>query len=230
MIVRVWERAQESGAEEVLVATDDERVARAVQRAGGVARLTRGDHPTGTDRLAEVAVDWPEDTIVVNLQGDEPLLPPELSGRLAKALEDHPDAGIATMAVAIDDVAELFSPSAVKVVLGEDDHALYFSRAPIPWHRDAFAAGPPAALPAGRFLRHLGLYAYRAGTLRRLASAAPNPLERAESLEQLRALGLGIRIHVTVLEQAPPPGVDTPADLERARAALAREVAKERGE
>jgi len=224
MIVRVLERARRAGAEEVIVATDDDRVRDAVIAAGGDARMTRPEHPSGTDRIAEVANEagWPDDAIVVNLQGDEPLLPVELPGRLASALEAHPSAGIATMVVPIADPEELFAPSAVKAVLDDEGFALTFSRAPIPWARDAFADGPPAVLPAGvPFLRHLGLYAYRVGTLKAMAAAPASAIERAESLEQLRALSGGVRIHCTVLDQAPPPGIDTPADLERVREGLA---------
>ena len=173
-----------------------------------------------TDLLAEVATaaEWSDDTIVVNLQGDEPLLPSELPSRLAEAIAAHPDAGIATMAVPIEEPSELFDPNMVKAVLDDAGYALLFSRAPIPWDRDAFVAGPPATLPSGvPFLRHLGLYAYRAGTLKAIAGESASPLEQAESLEQLRAMAMGIRIHVTVLEEAPPPGIDTPADLERAQ-------------
>jgi len=148
-------------------------------------------------------------------------LPNELPGQLARALLVHPDAGIATMAVPIEDPAELFAPSAVKAVLDDDGFALTFSRAPIPWARDAFADGPPASLPAGvPFLRHLGLYAYRVGTLTEMAAAPASVIERAERLEQLRALSRGVRIHCTVLDRAPPPGIDTPADLQRVRAGL----------
>lgn len=224
MIVRVLERASRSGAEEVIVATDDERVRDAVAAAGGDARMTRPEHPSGSDRIAEVAraAAWPAETIVVNLQGDEPLLPPDLPRRLAEALEANPSAGIATMAVPITEAEEVFAPSAVKTVLDDEGFALTFSRAPIPWAREAFADGPPKELPEGiPFLRHLGLYAYRIGTLQALADSPPSVIERAESLEQLRALSAGVTIHVTVLDEAPPPGIDTPADLERVRRALA---------
>lgn len=224
MIVRVLERARRSGAEEVVVATDDERVLTAVTDAGGDARMTSPDHRSGTDRLAEIAkgAGWADDAIVVNLQGDEPLLPPELPAQLAGALAAHPNAGIATMVVPITAPEELFTPSAVKAVLDDRGFALTFSRAPVPWARDAFADGPPTVLPEGvPFLRHLGLYAYRVGTLKALAAAPPSAIERAESLEQLRAMSMGTRIHCTVLDAAPPPGIDTPSDLERTRAALA---------
>ncbi len=215
------ERARESGASEVLVAVDDPRVAEAV---GDAAVMTSVDHRSGTDRLAEVARarGWSDDTIVVNMQGDEPLLPPRLLDALAGALAAHPRAAIATMATPIRDAATLFRESVVKCVLDERGFALMFSRAPIPWVRGLFSATPPDELPTGvPFLRHLGLYAYRASTLARLSTAPPAAIERAESLEQLRALTLGLPIHVTSVEEAPPHGVDTPEDLERVRAILA---------
>lgn len=224
LIVHVLERARASSADEVLVATDDLRIAHAVERAGGQAMMTSPNHPSGTDRLAEVVQrrGWSDDVIVVNLQGDEPLIPPALLDELAAALRQHDRAGIATMATPIRDTESLIAPSVVKVVLDHDGFALYFSRAPIPWVRDMFRWGErlndlPTTATA---LRHLGLYAYRASTLARLAATPQASIERAESLEQLRALAIGIPIHVTVLENAPPPGVDTETDLERLRAEL----------
>lgn len=224
LVVRVLERAQASSADEILVATDDSRIAEAVQAAGGQAVMTSPDHASGTDRLAEVARlrGWSDDTIVVNLQGDEPLVPPVILDELARALREHARAGIATMATPIRSAEEIFAPSVVKVVRDDAGFALYFSRAPVPWVRDAFRPGEatdrvPDVAP---FLRHLGLYAYRASTLARLSATPQSAIERAESLEQLRALAAGIPIHVTVLESAPPPGVDTEADLERVRAEL----------
>lgn len=219
LVVRVWDVGVKAGAREVIVAADDERIVRAVEEAGGRAIMTSPDHASGTDRLAEVAAKtgWPDDAIVVNLQGDEPLVPPSLLADLARALESHPEAGIATMATLIHTAEELFTPSIVKVVLDDVGFALYFSRAPIPWVRDVFPLTDSSkTLPNGvPFLRHLGLYAYRAGTLRRLAAASQAAAERAESLEQLRALALGVKIHATVVPEAPAHGVDTEADLER---------------
>lgn len=226
LVVHVWEKAIASGALEVLVATDDVRIADAIAHAGGVAMMTSPDHASGTDRLAEVAArrGWSDDDVVVNLQGDEPLVPSSLPGRLASALIASDRAGIATFATPIHDVEHLLAPSIVKAVLDRSGHALYFSRAPIPFPRDASVAGVPRALPAGvPFLRHVGMYAYRAGTLRTLAAAPASAYERAESLEQLRALELGIGIHVTVLDESPPHGVDTPEDLERVRSILERD-------
>lgn len=227
LVVRVWEQAMRSGAEEVWVATDDERIAAVVRNAGGNALLTSPDHPSGTDRLAEVVAElqWGSDVIVVNWQGDEPLLPGALVRAVAQKLADHPDAAIATAAVPVRLVAEWCDPNAVKVVCDAQGYACYFSRAAIPWARDYFAAldtkrgqeevseaAPPVAV-----WRHLGLYAYRAGFLRRFVSWAESPLEQAEKLEQLRALWYGERIIVHLSDEAPPPGVDTAEDLARVR-------------
>ncbi|MDH5492375.1 MAG: 3-deoxy-manno-octulosonate cytidylyltransferase [Myxococcales bacterium] len=229
LIAHVIGAARRSSASQIVVATDDARVRAAALEAEAEVVMTREDHASGTDRLAEVAetLGWPDETIVLNLQGDEPQIPASLLERLAGALRARPEVGLATACTAIHESRDLFDPNVVKCVLAEDGLALTFSRAPIPWVRDAFGpalwemGAPPAALPAGvPFLRHLGLYAYRVSTLRRLSAAPQASLERAESLEQLRALALGLSIHVTVLSQAPPHGVDTPEDLERVRAAL----------
>jgi 3-deoxy-manno-octulosonate cytidylyltransferase (CMP-KDO synthetase) len=220
MVVRVAERARESGAVRVVVATDDERVLTAARGHGIDAVMTRADHTTGTDRLAEAAAQLglvPE-TIVVNVQGDEPLLEPALIRRMAFLLMRHGDASIATACHPIDDAGEAFNPNVVKVVLDARGYALYFSRATIPWARDAFAADR-ARLPAGLpIYRHYGLYAYRVAFLSRYPTLEPAPVERFEALEQLRALWHGHRIVVEVTEGTPAPGVDTPEDLERVRA------------
>ena len=218
MIQWVYENAQRAGAGFVWVATDDERIAHAVQGFGGEAILTSTDHATGGDRLAEVVRSRkvPDETIVVNVQGDEPLLDAKYVRLVADALGENPAAGIATLATPIATPAELFNPNVVKVVLDDAGSARYFSRAPLPWARDAFAAGQPEALPENvPFLRHVGLYAYRAGALTALSKLPQPPVERAESLEQLRALHAGIRIHVSVVSEAPPHGVDTEEDLVR---------------
>jgi len=224
MIVRVARRAERAGAERVVVATDDERIRAAVEKHGVACRLTRGDHPTGTDRLAEAAMqlDLPDDAIVVNVQGDEPLLAPELIRAVADLLAAHPDAAIATACHAIDDPAEAFNPNVVKVVLDRAGYALYFSRATIPWARDAFAISRAVLPPNLPLYRHYGLYAYRAGFLRRFPSLPPAPVERFEALEQLRALWHGHRIVVQVAAGTPAPGVDTEEDLARVRAIYAR--------
>ena len=228
MVVRVAERALASGADQVVVATDDERVRAAVVAHGFAACMTRADHATGTDRLAEAAarLELPDDALVVNVQGDEPLLAPALIRSMADLLAAKPAAAIATACHAIDDPAEAFNPNVVKVVVDRDGYAMYFSRATIPWARDAFAAtvagGVPPALPPGLPLfRHYGLYAYRVAFLRAYPALAPAPVERFEALEQLRALWHGYRIAVAVTAGTPAPGVDTPEDLERVRAIYA---------
>jgi 3-deoxy-manno-octulosonate cytidylyltransferase (CMP-KDO synthetase) len=225
LVLRVLDRAREAGALEVLVATDDARIADLVKREGAEVVMTSAAHASGTDRLAEVAKirRLADDAIVVNLQGDEPLIDAKLLGGLAEALDRNPIAGIATCATPIHEPEELFRTSIVKTVLDARGFALYFSRAPIPFVRDAFSLGTvPKSLPSGvPFLRHLGLYAYRARTLLDIATAPIDTLETAECLEQLRAMHLGHRIHVTVLDSAPPHGVDTEDDLERVCALFA---------
>ncbi|MEP6679129.1 MAG: 3-deoxy-manno-octulosonate cytidylyltransferase [Betaproteobacteria bacterium] len=223
MIVRVAERAQASGAARVVVATDDPRIVAAAAAHGIDAVLTRPDHPTGTDRLAEAArkLALASDEIVVNVQGDEPLLDPALIRRMAEVLADAPDAAVATACHPIDDPQEAFNPSVVKVVLDARNYALYFSRATIPWARDSFG-GPVRTIPEGLPLyRHYGLYAYRVAFLERYPTLPPAPIERFEVLEQLRALWHGYRIIVEVTGGTPAPGVDTPADLARVRALYA---------
>ena len=220
MIAHVWQRAVDAGARSVVVAHDDDRIGDAIVALGGQAMRTRADHVSGSDRIAEVvaARGWADDDIVVNLQGDEPDMPASALRLAATRLARTPGAGIATLATPIHTGAELTNPAVVKVVLDERGLARTFSRAPMPWARDAFAAGIPDVLPADvRFLRHLGLYAYRVGDLRRLCATPPHPWELAESLEQLRALAIGIAIAVDVLDTAPSPGVDTPEDLARVR-------------
>lgn len=219
MVVRVAERAAHSGAQEVWVATDHEPVAEAARKHGFNALMTRSNHPTGTDRIAEVvaARGWPDDAIVVNVQGDEPLIEPELIRQVAQSLASHPAASIATAAHALADAATYFDPNAVKVVLDREGYALYFSRAPIPWGRDAFAKDRGTLPPDLGALRHIGIYAYRPDFLRQYAGLAPAPPEQVEALEQLRALWHGHRISVALSGHPPVPGVDTEADLERVR-------------
>lgn len=227
LIQHVWERARESAADEVVVATDDRRIADACRGFGADVAMTRSDHRSGSDRVAEViaARGWSAETIVVNLQGDEPAMPPVLIDQLARDLAGHPSAAVATLAYPIGDADTLFDPHVVKLVTDAAGYALYFSRAPIPWHRDEFIGGHPSLPAAGQFLRHIGLYAYRAGFLGRFVDWSPAPLELAESLEQLRALWHGERIHVSLATVEPGSGVDTAADLERVRALLARRSA-----
>jgi 3-deoxy-manno-octulosonate cytidylyltransferase (CMP-KDO synthetase) len=223
MVVRVAERAQASGADRVLIATDDERIRAAAVEHGIDAMLTRRDHATGTDRLAEAAAELKLDdrAIVVNVQGDEPLLDPALIRGVAEELRTHAEASIATACHPIEDPEEAFNPNVVKVVLDREGYALYFSRATIPWARDGFAATRhelPLGLPV---YRHYGLYAYRSGFLRHYPSLAPAQIEHFEALEQLRALWHGYRIAVRVTQGTPAPGVDTAEDLERVRALYA---------
>lgn len=216
MVLRVLDRALQAGADEVVVATDDARVRQAVEAAGYRALMTSPDHQSGTERLVEVAetLGWADDTLVVNVQGDEPLIEPALIREAARQLVLHDDAVMATLAHPIHEHADFINPNVVKVVSDEAGYAVYFSRAPIPWPRDAFSA--QAAMPHELgALRHIGLYAYRAGFLRTYAGLATSPLERHEMLEQLRVIWHGYRISLGITPNAPMPGVDTPADLER---------------
>jgi 3-deoxy-manno-octulosonate cytidylyltransferase (CMP-KDO synthetase) len=223
MVVRVAERAVAAGAARVAVATDDVRIKAAVEAHGIAACLTAADHATGTDRLAEAAqqLGLPDDAIVVNVQGDEPLLSPALIRAVADLLAANPGAAIATACHPISDPAEAFNPNVVKVVLDARGHALYFSRATIPWARDAFAGGRDAVPQGLPLYRHYGLYAYHVRFLRAFPALAPAPIERFEALEQLRALWHGFRIVVEVTAGTPAPGVDTPEDLARVRALFA---------
>lgn len=223
MVERVRARAMEAGAATVWVAADDERVAEAVIAGGGQVMLTRTDHPSGTDRIAEVATrcGWADDEIVVNVQGDEPLIPPGLIADVAATLAADDGAVVATAAHPIHDAADMFNPNVVKVVCDRFGRALYFSRASIPWARDDFARSRDR-LPAGLgVLRHVGIYAYRVGFLKRYAALEPSPLEQWEALEQLRVLWHGERIAVRCIGAAPEAGVDTDADLARVRALFA---------
>ena len=222
LVLHVARRALQAGATEVVVATDDERIVAALAGSDVRVCMTRSDHASGSDRLAECAerLGWPEDAIVVNLQGDEPFAPAAGIRAVAGALVAG-DAPMATLAAPLATADELFDPNCVKLVRDQAGRALYFSRAPLPWARDAFA-GDRHVLPAATpFLRHIGIYAYRAGFLRRFAVLPPTPLERAEALEQLRALEHGHAIAVRLAPEAFPPGIDTEADLARAEAWLA---------
>lgn len=227
MVVRVAHRAAQSGATRVVIATDAPEVAQAARSHGIDAVMTRTDHPSGTDRLAEAAaaLGLADDEIVVNVQGDEPLIPPALIAAVAGLLEERTDCAIATAAHPVASIAEYLNPNAVKVVIDASGRAAYFSRAPIPWDRDhpgAAGGRAPAAFSAAMQadppLRHVGLYAYRVAFLRAYPGLARSPYETVESLEQLRALWHGYHIAVLRTPQAPPAGVDTPQDLERVRA------------
>ncbi len=223
MVVRVAQQAARSRASRVVVAADDHEIVQACQAHQVDCVLTRADHATGSDRLAEACalLGLDGDDAVVNVQGDEPLIDPALIDACAALLSARPDCVMSTAAHAIDSVDELGNPNVVKVVLDGAGRALYFSRAPIPWWRDGYANGltqlPPSSLP----LRHIGLYGYRAGFLRRFPMLPPCPLEAIESLEQLRVLWHGERIAVHVSASRPGPGVDTPEDLARVRQLLA---------
>jgi 3-deoxy-manno-octulosonate cytidylyltransferase (CMP-KDO synthetase) len=230
MIQRVVEQAAASGAEEVLVATDDIRIAGAVhdprgRALGGIAVMTDSALPSGTDRVAAVARarGWPDHTIVVNVQGDEPFVPPSLIDQAAALLAGDPAAAIATLATPIESLHDFLDPNVVKVVVGKGGAALYFSRAPIPWSRDGAPGGLASQAEFAGALRHVGLYAYRVGALRQITALPPSSLELAEKLEQLRALQAGLRILVGVCVEQPGPGIDTEADLQRARARAASE-------
>ncbi|PKM10584.1 MAG: 3-deoxy-manno-octulosonate cytidylyltransferase [Gammaproteobacteria bacterium HGW-Gammaproteobacteria-3] len=224
MIVHVCSRALEAGADDIVVATDDLRIADAVGALGIQAVMTRPDHRSGTERIAEAAaiLNWDSETIIVNLQGDEPLLAPEYIREVAVALASQQTAGIATLAAGIIDEEEIFNPNAVKVVLNEAGYALYFSRAPIPWDRDHF--GHQGGQDSGRiaYLRHIGLYAYRVDFLKRYCQWQAAPLEAVEALEQLRVLWHGETILVKTVAKTPPAGVDTQEDLHRVERALAQ--------
>jgi 3-deoxy-manno-octulosonate cytidylyltransferase (CMP-KDO synthetase) len=222
MLQWVYERACAAGAHEVLIAADDERIVRAAQAFGASSLLTSGAHASGTDRIAEIARarGWAADAIVVNVQADEPLIPPALIRQVAALLVAHAAADIGTLATAIASLEELMDPNAVKVVCAADGGALYFSRAPIPWNRDGATAGLASQRDAAGARRHLGLYAYRVAALLQLAALPESELERRERLEQLRALEHGLRIVVTDALEPPGPDVNTLADLERVTALL----------
>lgn len=222
MIRHVWEQACKSAAQRVVVATDDSRIVEACSAFGAEVLLTRPDHESGTDRLAEVAqaLGLAAEAIVVNVQGDEPLIPPVVIDQVAANLAAHPEAAIATLAEPLADAQALFNPNVVKVLSDIDGLALTFSRAPLPWARDGFAEDR-SVLPAGvPYRRHIGIYAYRAGFLADFVAWGPCWLETTECLEQLRALWHGQRIHVADAVEAPPTGVDTAEDLERVRRLL----------
>jgi 3-deoxy-manno-octulosonate cytidylyltransferase (CMP-KDO synthetase) len=230
MVVRVAQRAMLSNAGQVVVAADDERIVTVCAAHGVQALLTRQDHVSGSDRLAQACqlLGLKDEAVVVNVQGDEPLIEPELINQVAQLLIDRPEASMSTAAHAIRQLADFCNPNVVKVVTDARQMALYFSRAPIPWWRDGQSAPPNSdprsipftELPSPPPLRHVGIYAYRAGFLAQFPQLSPSPIEQLESLEQLRALWHGHRIAVHTTDQAPGPGVDTPEDLQRVRALL----------
>lgn len=217
MVLHVCDRALEANASQVIVATDDERIFRTVSETGVKAVMTRADHNSGTDRLAEVAdkLGWPDSQIVVNVQGDEPLISPELINDVAMALADNNDAVVSTLGTPIIDADEVFDPNVVKIVVDRLGYALYFSRAPIPWDRDHFQSGCGTIAANSTYLRHIGIYGYTAGFLNRYVDWPPCSLEQIERLEQLRILWNGERVRVVEVSTKPEAGVDTEADLRR---------------
>jgi 3-deoxy-manno-octulosonate cytidylyltransferase (CMP-KDO synthetase) len=224
MLQWVHERACASGARSVWIATDDPAIVAAARAFGAQARLTSAAHASGTDRIAELAAieRWPDADIVVNVQADEPLIPPALIRQVADLLASDPHAAIATLATPVQSLEEFLDPNAVKVVSDAQGRALYFSRAPIPWSRDGAPGGPGSQRVFAGARRHVGIYAYRAGALRQLAALAPTALEQTEKLEQLRALDHGLLVRVADAEERPGPDVNTAGDLERVTALLSR--------
>ena len=216
MVQHVYERAQESAAEEVIVATDDDRILRAVEQFGGRVVMTSANHESGTDRLQEVAAleGWADEQIVVGVQGDEPMIPPIVINQVAENLAARPEYSISTLQEKISELSDVMDPNVVKTAMDQSGAALYFSRAPIPYGRDCF----PEKFPEGiDYYRHIGIYGYRVKFLRQFASWEMSPLEKAEKLEQLRAMWYGAKIHLDVAVETPPKGVDTPEDLEHIR-------------
>jgi 3-deoxy-manno-octulosonate cytidylyltransferase (CMP-KDO synthetase) len=222
MILHVCEKAAQAGAQEVVVATDDERILQCVERAGFTAVMTLESHSSGTERLTEVAnkLAWSDDVVIVNCQGDEPLIPPELINKAAMALIEQQVAQVASLCAPIQNTEDVFNPNAVKVVRDAQDYALYFSRAPIPWNRERFAE--KTTQQQSQYFRHIGIYSYTAGFLRRYITWPSCALEQIESLEQLRILHQGERIIVPAVDQSPEAGVDTQEDLDRINALLTR--------
>lgn len=216
MVQHVYERAQKSAAQEVIVATDDERIFTAVEQFGGQVVMTSSRHESGTDRLQEVASlkGWTDEQIVVGVQGDEPLIPPVIINQVAENLSARPEFSISTLQEKINSLGDIMDPNVVKTATDQSGAALYFSRAPIPYGRDCF----PESLPEGiDYYRHIGVYGYRVKFLGQFASWEMSPLEKAEKLEQLRAMWYGAKIHLDVALETPPKGVDTPEDLENIR-------------
>lgn len=228
MIQHVWEKAQLSGADRVIVATDTQQVADTVKRFGGEVCMTSADHNSGTERLAEVVqtLNIPDDEIIVNIQGDEPLIPPVIVAQVAENLVKY-NVNMASLAVKIYNPDDLFNPNVVKVLTDKEGYVLYFSRAAIPWNRDEFAKLQTQQIGLSQlnlgdyYLRHIGIYAYRAGFIKQYVKWCPTALEQIESLEQLRVLWNGERIHVELAKETPAVGVDTPEDLEKVRSLLA---------
>jgi len=222
LVLHACDSAKRSGAARVIVATDDARIQQVCERAGIEVQMTSAAHASGTDRIAEVAqrLDWEDEELVVNLQGDEPMMPPANIEQTARLLEYGAD--MSTLCTPIHDLAEFMNPNVVKVVADGQGRALYFSRAPIHWNRDGAASGIASQQQHHGALRHIGIYGYRVGALKRLASTPPCELEQLEKLEQLRALWLGMHVTLDVAREVPGPSVDTPEDLQRVAALLKR--------
>lgn len=224
MIQHVYERAVASGAESVVIATDDERIKEAAEKFGATVCMTSPEHQSGSERLAEtvVALGYQDDDIVVNVQGDEPLIPPAIISQVANDLIDHDNIKVATLCEPIKDSEDLFNPHVVKVTMNRRGYALYFSRAPIPWVRDKFPLKSDETLDMAEHYRHIGIYAYRVGFLQEYVGWEACPLEQLEALEQLRVLWNGGRIHVAVAKEKSPIGVDTEEDLEKVRRLMSK--------
>lgn len=226
MVRRVYEAAQRSGAEQIVVATDDPAIFDLVEGFGGAVCMTRADHQSGTDRLQEVAKqhNWPPETVVVNLQGDEPLMPAEVIDQVAQNLQQRPEASVATLSEPVNHTNDVFNPNVVKVVKDLRGHALYFSRAPIPYGRDTYSEGTPQLPGSHLAQRHLGIYAYRVSLLHDFVQWPQSPLEQWERLEQLRVLDNGRVIHVAEACRSVPGGIDTVEDLQRVTQLLESEI------
>lgn len=219
MIQRVYEQVQNLGAQRIVIATDHPDIEAACHSFGAEVMMTSPDHPSGTDRLEEVVrrLGMDEEEIVVNVQGDEPLIPAGLIEQVAHNLDAHPEAGMATLCERIHDLDTVLNPNAVKVVFDEHGFASYFSRAPIPYAREALTEIPPRLSSTAEYYRHIGMYAYRVGFLQDYVTWLPSMTEKVEKLEQLRALSNGVKIHIELARETPPAGVDTQEDLERVR-------------
>lgn len=224
MIQHVYERALATGVEDIVIATDDQRIFDMAQGFGAHVVMTSVDHENGTERIAEVAqkLDWSGDDVIVNVQGDEPLIPRELIELTAKGLLEHPEAGMSSLCTPIESAEDAFDPNAVKVVLDNAGFAMYFSRAPIPWDRDLYKEGQTKVTQVAPVYRHIGMYGYRVSFLQQYSSMEMTALEQAECLEQLRALCYGVKIHMGVIDEPPGHGVDTPDDVARVEAQLAK--------
>jgi len=224
MIQHVYERALATGVKDIVIATDDQRIFDVAQGFGAHVVMTSVDHENGTERIAEVAqkLGWSGDDVIVNVQGDEPLIPRELIELTAKGLLEHPQAGMSSLCTPIESAEDAFDPNAVKVVLDNIGFAMYFSRAPIPWDRDLYKEGQTKVTQVAPVYRHIGMYGYRVSFLQQYSSMEMTALEQAECLEQLRALCYGVKIHMGVIDEPPGHGVDTPDDVARVEAQLAK--------